>query len=180
MAGDLCGTIPLDPSQHLARGSLLPVHDRITEANAAEVGIHSPDAHALHAPRKTQDDLRESNDAPCRDSPARNTDQATPLRGTREHLFDLVRARAIRRVIASLHASKQGSKTCVVGKRQLLPLNPMMLAREGDELGGICSLCERNAHARLLPALLVDRVINLGGLINEAKVFVDIMRAVGT
>ena len=68
----------------------------------------------------------------------------------------------------------------MVGSRQRLPFNPMMLAREGDDLGGICSLRERNAHARLLPSLLVDRVVNLGGFIHEAQVFVNLMRSVRT
>ena len=34
--------------------------------------------------------------------------------------------------------------------RQRLPLDAVMLAREGDELRGTGSLRERNAHARLL------------------------------
>ena len=180
VTGDLSWGIALDAREHLSGGAFLPVDDRIAEADAAEVGVHSPDAHALHTARETKDHLREGNDSSGRDAPAGDADEATPPRGTGEHLFDLVRARAVGRIVASLHAREKGGKTDVVSSRQLLPLDPMMLAREGDELGGICSLRERNAHARLLPSLLVDRVVNLGGFIDEAKVLVDTMRAIGT
>ena len=108
VTGDLSGSLTLNLGQHLASSALLPVDDRIAEADAPKVGVHSPDAHALHAPREAQDHLSKGNDATRCDTPAGNPDEASPLRGTRKHLLNLVRAGAIRRVIAGLHAGEQG------------------------------------------------------------------------
>ena len=107
MTGDLSGSLPLDLGQHLAGSSLLPVDDRVAEADTPKVGVHSPDAHTLHSPRETQDHLSKGDDATRSDALASNPDEASPLRGAREHLLDLVRAGAIRRVIAGLHAGEK-------------------------------------------------------------------------
>ena len=90
VASDLSGSVPLNLCQHLAGSTLLPVDDRTAEANPPKVGVHSPDTHALHAPREAQDHLSKGDDATRRDTPAGNPDEASPLRGTREHLRDLI------------------------------------------------------------------------------------------
>ena len=150
VAGNLRGALPLHARQHLTGRPLLPVDDRATQADAPEVGIHSPDAHALNPSRESQHHLREGHQATGGDAPTRDPDQATPLRGTREHLLYLVRAGAVRRIIARLHAREKGREADVMVGAQRLPLDAVMLAREGNELGGTGSLRERNAHARLL------------------------------
>ena len=150
VAGNLGRTVALNTSEHLARRPLLPIDNRVTEADTPKVWIHSPDAHTLHAPREPQDHLREGNEATRGDTPARNPDQASPMRGRREHLLYLVRAGAVRRIIACLHARKKRRQADMMRSRQRLPLDAVMLTREGNELRGTCSLRERNAHARLL------------------------------
>ena len=72
------------------------------------------------------------------------------MRGRRQHLLHLVRAGAVRRIIPGLHAREKRRQADVMVDRQRLPLDAVMLAREGDEPRGTGSLRERNAHARLL------------------------------
>ena len=151
VAADLGGAVPLHLGEHLAGRSLLPVHDRASQAEASKVGVNPAHAHALGAAGKAQDHLGEGDHASGPQASSDDAHEASPLRGRGEHFLHLLRAGAVGRVVAGLHAGKERGQGAVVCPRQGLPLDAVMFTRQGNELGGIGSLREGNAHARILP-----------------------------